>query len=123
MKIKLDNMSEDRDCVLVTTDSCKEARDDQTIMGSRWECDGEGFAYTLIDDSNDLVPKLKEEGYEVDVSEYCPPDLRAGDEDRCPECGSKDPFHPDKPGCGTCRAMASDEVEYLELQAGWDPTP
>jgi len=75
MKIKLDNLDRDDDSVLVTCEDKEAARDDQSIEGSHWECprDMEG-AYAVISDRPGLVEALEKEGYDVDASNYCPPD-------------------------------------------------
>ena len=74
MYIHLDNLEDREGMVYVQADNAQEARDDQSIEGSNWEFDGPDFAYALIMDSPDLLDRLKYNGYEVDDSEYSPPD-------------------------------------------------
>jgi succinate dehydrogenase/fumarate reductase flavoprotein subunit len=72
MRIKIDNMGDETGgTVLVTTENAEEAREDQTVHGSRWEFDND-FAYAIISEEPDLVQKLTNQGYEVDDSEYFP---------------------------------------------------
>lgn len=75
MNIKLDNLDRDDDSVLVTCDDQDAARDDQSVEGSHWECPSDmNIGYAIIGDRPDLVEALEKDGYEVDDSEYCPPD-------------------------------------------------
>lgn len=74
MKIKLDNLSDRAGCVLVTSHDVAAARDDQSIAGSRWEVADGALAYAMPTDSFGLLAELKAEGYDVDDSEYSPPD-------------------------------------------------
>lgn len=69
MKIKLDNMDKEDGSVLVIAEDADEAREDQSIEGSHWECDGD-FAYAIISDRPGLVAALEKEGYEVDTDEF-----------------------------------------------------
>jgi hypothetical protein len=75
MKIKLDNCDDTDDMVTVWTDDKQAAIDDQSIEGSRWEApsDMEG-AYAIIQNREGLADDLRKEGYEVDDSEWGPPD-------------------------------------------------
>jgi hypothetical protein len=41
----------------------------------------------------------------------------------CPECGSEDPFEPNKEHCQTCREEVYETVREVEIRAGWDPNP
>lgn len=50
------------------------AKNDQSIMGSSWETDGDDFAYTSITNEDDLPAKLEAEGYKVDDSMWGPPE-------------------------------------------------
>lgn len=73
MKIKLDNLDSVPGSVLVIAESAEAARDDQSIDGARWEYDDD-FAYTTVLDRSGLVEDLKDQGYEIDTTEYCPTD-------------------------------------------------
>jgi len=76
LKITLDNMDRLDGSVLVTSHDAAGAREDQSIMGSMWECDGDDFAYAIISDRLDLAKALKEAGYNVDNDfEYFPFEL------------------------------------------------
>lgn len=46
----------------------------QSAAGSSWEADGPDFAYTIVSNYPDLVKDLKLERYNLDQSEYTPPD-------------------------------------------------
>ncbi len=74
MQIKLHASDSDDGFVLVTCDGGDAAREDQSIDGARWECDGADFASTSLLNRPSLVDDLKAEGYDVDDSEYSPPD-------------------------------------------------
>jgi len=75
MKVSLDNL-EDRDgCVMATCDDQAAARWDQTISGAQWEIPSDmDIAYAMPLDHAGLVAELEKDGYELDTSEYCPPD-------------------------------------------------
>lgn len=74
MPITLSVLDEDDGMVQVQCEDSEAARDDQCIMGSRWEFEGD-FAYTTIDDQIGLISALEADGYEVDSSDYgCGPD-------------------------------------------------
>lgn len=53
--------------VLVTADA-EEARNDQTIHGTRWETDGD-LGYAILVDERGLVEELRNEGYEVEIED------------------------------------------------------
>jgi hypothetical protein len=77
--VKLDNLDDRDGCVMATIegpDAHLHAKDDQTIAGSRWECAGDmpELAYAMPCDHAGLVAELEAEGYDLDLSEYCPPD-------------------------------------------------
>lgn len=71
MKIKLDNMDGDDFQVMVVGDWL-DAKEDQTIAGSRWEHAGENFAYAMISNVPGLLESLEAEGYEIDDGEFTP---------------------------------------------------
>lgn len=74
-KIKLDNMDSDDGTVLVTCEDSDIKEERQSIQGSNWEAPSDmSGAYAMISDAQDLVSILEKEGYDVDSSEYCPPD-------------------------------------------------
>lgn len=74
MKVKLDNLDRDDGTVLAWT-GAQEAQDDITIDGCRWEypSDLEGDAYAILTDRPGLTRDLKQEGYDLDCSEYMEP--------------------------------------------------
>ena len=55
--------------VTVTADDPRQARHDQSIEGSSWEC-SDDFAYTMITDHPSLYDSLVAQGYVVDASSY-----------------------------------------------------
>jgi hypothetical protein len=74
-KIRLDNLGDRHGCVMIYCSSQILAKHDQTIAGSRWECPSDmDIAYAMPPDSPDLLEELKKEGYEIDDSQYSPPD-------------------------------------------------
>lgn len=74
MRVKLDNLGEGpENSVMVTAENKEEAVNDQSIYGTHWEFDG-NLAYAIILNDTDLAEELRSEGYDVDDSEYCPPD-------------------------------------------------
>lgn len=75
MHITLSQSDDDDGMVTVYCDSQAQARLDQAIDGSRWECPRDmDVAYASVTDRPTLVEELKAEGYEVDDSEYSQPD-------------------------------------------------
>lgn len=88
-RIKIEN-SDDQDIddegrtiewVLVTargSDAARWAKEDQqSLCGSRWEADGDDFAYNKLVDGPKLLEEIRAEvgeDVEIDDSEYCPPD-------------------------------------------------
>jgi hypothetical protein len=78
MKIKLDNMDRDDWTVLITCENQKDAKDDQSVAGAAWEAPGDmDIAYTIAGDHPTLLTELEAEGYDVDSSEYSPPEESA----------------------------------------------
>ncbi len=74
MCIDLSVSDNDDGMVQITCWDSEAARDDQSIMGSRWEFNVD-IACTSILDQVGLVAALEADGYEVDSGEYgCPPD-------------------------------------------------
>lgn len=74
-KIKLDNMDREDGSVLVTCEDREVKEEHHSIAGSNWEAPSDmSGAYAVISDAQDLVATLEKEGYDVDSSEYCPPD-------------------------------------------------
>jgi len=74
-KIKLDNMDREDGTVLITCDDSDIKEERKSIQGSNWEAPSDmSGAYAMIVDIPDLVATLEKEGYDVDSSEYCPPD-------------------------------------------------
>ncbi len=69
MRITLENQGE-AGTALVTTE-WDDAREDQTIDGTRWEFN-DSFAYAVLLDRPSLLAELEVE-YEVDAGEYAPP--------------------------------------------------
>jgi hypothetical protein len=47
------------------------------LLGHKWVFgdDTEQFPYVLLPDTHDLVKRIREEGWEVDTSDYTPPNL------------------------------------------------
>jgi hypothetical protein len=75
MEVKLDNLDRDDGFVLVTCEDRDAAIEDQSIEGSHWEASrGMPGAYAVISDRPDLVERLEKAGYNVDSSEYSPPE-------------------------------------------------
>lgn len=74
LKISLRNTDDDDGQVMVDCADGEGAANDQYIDGSTWEDLEDGTAYTLISDRPTLVAELEKEGYDVDQSEYSPPD-------------------------------------------------
>lgn len=73
MKISLDNLDHEDGMVTVFCVDREAAIHDQSIEGSRWEAPGDlDVAYAIICDRPGLVEALEADGYEVDVTEYCP---------------------------------------------------
>lgn len=55
------------------------ARNDQTIHGAHWEIhDGDDFAYATVMNEPDLAEQLRREGYNVDDSQWSPPEEGEG---------------------------------------------
>ena len=78
MYIRLENSEDDECSVLVMCDNQYECREDQSIMGSRWETPSDmigGYAY--IQDQPDLIKQLEDDGYIVNADDYCPCDAVA----------------------------------------------
>lgn len=71
-RIKLDNLDDREGCVMITAESVILAIHDQSIAGSNWEI-SDGLAYAMPADHPSLLAEIKQEGYEVDDTEYCPP--------------------------------------------------
>lgn len=71
MKIKIDN-THGSDFLALITGSWDEAKDDQTIEGSRWEHAGDDFAYAVINNTPGLIERLTAEGYDIDDGEFFP---------------------------------------------------
>jgi len=75
VKIKLDNLDCEDGFVLITCEDREAARDDQSIAGAHWEVPGDLLvAYAMPVDHQGLVEKLEEDGYELDLDDYCPPE-------------------------------------------------
>jgi hypothetical protein len=76
LRVKLtNNGGEDDGSVLVTCDDKGGAEDDQYIDGSTWESPSDmQEAYTILQDRPMLYDELVAAGYDVDTSEYSPPD-------------------------------------------------
>jgi len=72
LKVKLDNLDREDFTVLVTCQDVDAAKRDQTIRGARWEAADEWLAYAIIGDEDALPAALTAEGYDVDLTEYCP---------------------------------------------------
>lgn len=77
--VKLDNLDSSDEDPQVTANvsgpgAAKWAKDDQTIDGTRWESDGDDFAYAVLSDDPGLVGRLEAEGYDLNLDEYSPPD-------------------------------------------------
>lgn len=74
MHITLSQSDSDDGYVTVYCDDKKACRDDQSIEGSNWETprDMDG-GYAIIQDRPSLVADLTRKGYDVDDSEYSPP--------------------------------------------------
>jgi hypothetical protein len=74
-RIKLDNLDDREGCVMIDAESKILAVHDQSIAGAHWEApDDMDGAYAMPGDHPGLLEELKKEGYEIDDSEYCPPD-------------------------------------------------
>jgi hypothetical protein len=90
-KIKLDNLNDREGCVMVWADSKILAIHDQTISGCRWEApDDMDGAYAMPMDHPGLLEELKKEGYDIDDSEYCPPDSRCPHGNHIDSCAACD---------------------------------
>ena len=75
MKIKLDNLDDREGAVMITCGDQEAAKLDQSIAGAMWEAPGDmDIAYAMPTDHAELVAELEEQGYELDLDEYCPPD-------------------------------------------------
>lgn len=75
LKIKLTNHEDDDGQVLVTCEDVGAAADDGYIDGSTWETPRDmNEAYTFLTNRPTIVAELTAEGYDVDASEYSPPD-------------------------------------------------
>ena len=77
MYIKLDNMEDREGLVMITTSgpgAGRKAADDQSIAGASWEVLDEDFAHASPGDYPELLADLEDEGYDVDASEYSPPE-------------------------------------------------
>lgn len=84
--VKLSNIDGDDVCVLAEVRGWGAhawAEWDQTIGGSSWETarDLPGYAYAMPVNHAGLAEELGAEGYDLDLSEYSPPDERADEGD------------------------------------------
>lgn len=68
------NIDEDDGSVMVDCADGGAAGDDGYIDGSTWEFLEDGSVYTILSDRKTLVEELIVEGYEVNCSEYSPPE-------------------------------------------------
>lgn len=74
LKISLRSTDDDDGQVIVDCEDGEGAADDQYIDGSTWEDLEDGTAYTILSDRPTLVAELEKEGYDVDQTDYSPPD-------------------------------------------------
>jgi hypothetical protein len=72
------SISDDDDGMVTLYCSDREAaRDAQSVLGSRWEAPRDmDAAYACVTAMFDLVPQLEADGYDVDASEWSPPDAQ-----------------------------------------------
>lgn len=76
MKIYLSNNDGPDDTVTIICHDQDAALDDQSIMGSRWEAPRDmDIAYAIVLNQPKLDEILEQDGYDVDSSEWCPPDI------------------------------------------------
>jgi len=100
-RIKLDNLDDREGCVMVEAESKILAVHDQSIAGSKWEApDDMDIAYAMPMDHPGLLEELKKENYDIDDSEYCPPDPLPNVSMGCSV---------EKPTCGICGAPFNQE--------------
>lgn len=74
VEIRISTNDDDDGMVTLYCDDVEAARDAQSVLGSRWLISDGSLAYASVCKQPDLVAALEADGYDVDSSEWCPPD-------------------------------------------------
>lgn len=72
--VNLDNQGEALTATVSGPGAAEWAKFQQSIAGSHWEADSDGFAYAMPEDHPGILAEIEAEGYVVNDDAYAPED-------------------------------------------------